>query len=240
MAAVDVSGNIITNTTWSAPVYHVTGPTYVLPDVTLTIDPGTVVKLGYWADWRAPTQLSVDGTLYAVGTEAEPVVFTSYWDDDHGGDTNGDGSATTAEPGDWYGIRFGGRSTGRIRHAWIGYGGSYPPRNQGMVTVKSDQYGAADVLLEHVTLTEAYASNGAIVAIKNDLTVRHSQFIDNGAGAYDLAEQSIIDARYNWWGCPRQPSGRGRRARRVRTVLSLGRGPEHLRKAPRHLPSDWA
>jgi hypothetical protein len=225
MAAVDVSGSIITNTTWSAPVYHVTGPTYVLPDVTLTIDPGTVVKLGHWDDWRAPTQLSVDGTLYAVGTEAEPVVFTSYWDDDHGGDTNGDGSATTAEPGDWYAIYFGGRSTGRIRHAWIGYGGSAPPRRQGMVTVKSDQYGAADVLLEHVTLTEAYASNGAIFAIKNDLTVRHSQLL---VGVRDGSE------------CPRQPSGRGRRARRVRTVLSLGRGPEHLRKAPRHLPSHWA
>jgi hypothetical protein len=33
------------------------------------------------------------------------VVFTSYYDDNQGGDTNGDGNATVPSSSDWYGIQ---------------------------------------------------------------------------------------------------------------------------------------
>lgn len=36
---------------------------------------------------------------------SKPVYFTSYLDDAHGGDTNGDGNASSPSFSDWYGIQ---------------------------------------------------------------------------------------------------------------------------------------
>ena len=52
----------------------------------------------------------VRGTLKALGTVGNPVVFTSFHDDAAGGDTNGNGGATTPAPANWAGIDFYGPS----------------------------------------------------------------------------------------------------------------------------------
>jgi uncharacterized repeat protein (TIGR01451 family) len=118
----DVSGPITENTTWNTAgsPYRVTGDVTVNYGVTLTIDPGVVVKFntgGY-------RKLIVDGTLTAVGTTGNPIIFTSLDDNTHGGTTTG--SDGNPEPGDWGGIIFNAGSTGStLAHTSIFYGGSF-------------------------------------------------------------------------------------------------------------------
>ena len=94
-------GTISSNTTWSpqnAPVYELSCGVTIAPNTTLTIAPGTIVKAAQGVG------LTVQGSLVASGTTAQPITFTSLRDDSIGGDTNGDGSSTAPAPGDWTGI----------------------------------------------------------------------------------------------------------------------------------------
>ncbi len=110
------SGTLTGNTVWMGNrVICVTGDVAVANGGTLTVMPGAVVK------FAAGKSLTVNGggTLNAIGTRAQPIVFTSVKDDEYGGDTNGDGDATTAQPGDWGRIYAGGTVNMdycRIRH----------------------------------------------------------------------------------------------------------------------------
>ena len=82
--------------TWNNPsvVYWLNSNVTVPAGSTLVIDPGQVVKFG---DFGATT-LTVQGTLQAQGTAAQPIVFTSMFDDSAGGDTDNDGSKTSPNP----------------------------------------------------------------------------------------------------------------------------------------------
>ena len=93
IAAVTLhAGRIEANETWPAGKVHlIYGDVVVAPGVTLTIEPGAIVKF-------------CDGTGlysedYTATTIAEGVVFTHFADDTFGGDTNLDGAATQPEYG---------------------------------------------------------------------------------------------------------------------------------------------
>ncbi|MBQ7252668.1 MAG: hypothetical protein IJS32_08720, partial [Kiritimatiellae bacterium] len=78
--------------------YIVSNSVTIASGATLTLQPGTVLK------FASGCQLTVNGTLDAKGTRAAPIVFTSLKDDEHGGDSNGDGEATLPAGGNWNGI----------------------------------------------------------------------------------------------------------------------------------------
>lgn len=114
-----LNGIEIPDVTWATDIwdaqgiaYHVTSDLTIPRNQTLTINPGVVVK------FALTKRLSVEGTLNAVGSSSQPIIFTSLKDDSALGDTNGDGPST-GQKEDWGGILF--KEESRLRPGAIGY-----------------------------------------------------------------------------------------------------------------------
>lgn len=116
---LNVGGTISSNQTWrDGCVYHVTDNITVKNNVTLTIMPGAIIKF----DSEKSLIVESGGTLIAEGTVNHPIVFTSFKDDDFGGDSNKDSDYTAPDYGDWNQIRVSG--TASLDHVIIRYAGS--------------------------------------------------------------------------------------------------------------------
>ncbi len=119
LTVVSVSGTISADTTWSAGnIYVVNGDMAVSSGVTLTIEPGVIVKI------NGAIKIDVYGTLNAQGTTGNKIYFTDYRDDTIGGDTNGDGDSTSPAAGAWSRITFGNNGTGILDYCVLKYGGA--------------------------------------------------------------------------------------------------------------------
>ncbi len=121
-AVVPVTSNIAVNTTWTnGNVYWVQNSIAVNGGVTLTIQPGAVVK------FSASRQLTVNGSVRAIGDPVTRITFTSIKDDNVGGDTNGDGNTTLPAASDWFGIYWPDASvdfSSRLHECDVLYGGT--------------------------------------------------------------------------------------------------------------------
>ena len=96
---VTVTGTITSNTTWTSNhTYLISGLVYVASGVTLTIQPGTVVR-GDATVSNSSLIITKGGKLNAIGTVDRPIVFTSSKD-----------SAARAI-GDWGGVILLGRAS---------------------------------------------------------------------------------------------------------------------------------
>jgi hypothetical protein len=96
---VNVTADITTNTTWTTgKTYKLTGLIYVRNNATLTIQPGVVVK-GLTSVNGTALIVTRGSKLNAIGTAANPIVFTS-----------GKTVAQGRQPGDWGGIILLGRA----------------------------------------------------------------------------------------------------------------------------------
>jgi hypothetical protein len=89
---VNVSGNISTNTTWTSNnVYLLQGVVYIDSLITLTIEPGTIIR-GDFNTANSSLLVRRGAKLNAEGTQCSPIVFTSNRD------------AGQRAPGDWGGV----------------------------------------------------------------------------------------------------------------------------------------
>jgi len=99
----DENNTINSEQTWtSGNTYHVTDSLTITSTGSLTIEPGTFVKL-------ATVSMNVQGVLDVNGTAGSPVIFTSDDDDTVGEDTT-PGMATVGAPGSVRGISISGQA----------------------------------------------------------------------------------------------------------------------------------
>ena len=132
--------------TWEDALPFVVDPWIdVYTGATLTVKPGVVVKI-------APSgvnKIQVEGTLHAGQSGQARVYVRSLRDDGVGGDTNGDGTATSPARGDWGGIGFsGGAVNNTLANVEVRYAGAldwYPPNSfYGAVFTQSPSLAISD------------------------------------------------------------------------------------------------
>jgi len=158
LADTIVSGSISQDTTWSPSggVYIIDSSFSVSSGATLTIEPGTIIKAkSTWYDGP-----SIYGKLIARGTSDLPIYFTSFWNDNIGGDTDGSGPSIST-PGEWQGLYFKPGSEGVFEYidlSYSGYGG----------------YGYGDYI--------GIENDGGLVDIKNSYIHENFRITSNGAG----------------------------------------------------------
>lgn len=135
----DVGGQISQNETWTRDKspYVLTDDVVVAPGATLTIEPGVEVR------GKAETELTIRGTLQAIGTTTLPITFTS--------DTN-------TAPEQWSGVVFDGGS-GRVVSATIRYAGNATSLSYDTIPVYSNVAirNSSGVQIEYCTIRQVYS-----------------------------------------------------------------------------------
>ena len=182
-----VSGVIDTNTTWTlANSPYIVDSDLSINSVTLTIEPGVVVKVAPFVS----ILVDQDGTIDATGTSVSKVVFTSLADDEISGDTNGDGNATSPdlsiEQYLWGGISSFEKNNSNIslNNVLIRY--AY----KGVLLRKADSVQITDSVLEK-----------NIIGIEEDgqstVNISSTQIINNNFGISISQENSESTSTYN-------------------------------------------
>lgn len=178
-ASTFVNANITENTTWildNSP-YIVQNNIRIASAITLTINPGVIVKFDYGSS------LSIKGIVNALGTSAEPIYFTSIYNDARGGDTNGDGEdSLPSRYDDWDIGIYGATARLSLSHAYIEYSNDGLFIDHGALDLAHTSFREAgegiysyfgNVTFDHVSLSsiddDAFSIYSGIVEIKDSV-----------------------------------------------------------------------
>ena len=136
--------------------------------VTLSILPGTIIKMGLGKS----ITVNSGAVLDVQGTRSAPVVFTSILDDDWGGDTNGDGDETFADVGDWHQIT--GSGTVQMNYCQLLWCSAV--RNEGALYPQGGDWRFNNSIVAHCEFDNMRGKGGTFVA-------ENSMFLDGSMGA---------------------------------------------------------
>ena len=175
---------------------------------TLTIEPGVVIKFYNNAGW----QFIAGAKILVQGTAANPIIFTSFYDDGYAGDTNGDATSTSPSFGNWYGLRIdspGAESI--INNAVFRYGGRAWTDSQANLHIANSSATITNSVFEYAKVygvrlssasttfsgnifrsnnNSAEGSSTGLYAEGGNLTINSNSFSNNKRGLYFLSLNS--------------------------------------------------
>ena len=208
-----VTGDItVCHTTYSN--YTETNPsqaTLILePGVEVRFEPGTGIIIGKQSSY---TTLGYHGALFAQGTAADPIIFTS--------------NAPTPAPGNWKGIYFHNATYDAgslLEHCSIEYGGHTHNANIYINNAKpSIQYNTLRNSSHSGIYVTGDGSDGAVISCNNfkdnlygiytiangQPAVSGNNFLHNRTYGLNNAHSQMVTANDNWWGDVAGPNTNG-------------------------------
>lgn len=176
---IEINNDISSPTTWtSGNVYVIT--TWIDIAAPLVIEPGVIVKFKSVAGWEVYAKVTANASAN------NPIVFTSYKDDNYCGDNNGDGTATSPNKGDWGYLNMRGDQHGSLfRYCKFLYGGG--EGGGRVVKANAGTGNIHDFIFDHCTFAHTFggtsyntaAFDGAQMKDPSVSVVTNNIFYDN-------------------------------------------------------------
>ena len=176
---VTVSGSITANTTWTSnQVYKLSGVVYVDSLVTLTIQPGTIIR-GDNSVANSSLMIKRGGKIMAQGTASNPIVFTS---------NQPIGSRTL---GDWGGVILLGKARMNQGFGFI----------EGLAAVNEHMYGGNDDLDNSGILSYVRIEYGGYVFAQNkEINGLTMGAVGSGTQIDHIQVSFVNDDAFEWYG----------------------------------------
>ena len=178
------SGTLTADETWclSDSPHELNGTVTVPPTVTLTIEPGVVVRV---PGWPRGIHLNVQGHLNAIGTLTQPITFTRSGTD-----------------GGWMGIILDG-GTAQLQHVTVEYGCNYStyPWRANVSVINSGQLEVSDSLLR-----ECHSGGHSLYVWDSQAEVNRTTFTANdlqpvyitGPGSVVTLTENVLTGNFNY------------------------------------------